>query len=77
MKDKLTFSSLGSTKVSLYNATRGAGFPPGGRTGAGKSKSKGAVAHGAQHCDSAFLAERGCFCRAIAPKHIVPAPHHA
>lgn len=76
MKDKLTFSPQGSRHDSRYDATRVAGFPSMQRPAIGKTTAKGAGVH-AQHCDSAFLAERGCFGRAISPKHLVPAPHHA
>lgn len=76
MKDKSTFSPHGSRQDSRFNATRVVGFPS-VRPDIGKAKAKGTAAHGTHPCDSAFLAERGCFGRAISPKHIAPVPHHA
>jgi hypothetical protein len=76
MKDKPSFTSHGHKLEVRYDAVCVVGFPAGGRPGVGKykAKGKGAAAHTAQLCDSAFLAERGCFGRAIAPGH--PVPHH-
>jgi hypothetical protein len=76
MKDKLMFSPQGTRQDPRHDATRGMGFPSMQRPAIGKATAKGTGVH-AQHCDSAFLAERGCFGRAISPKHTVPAPHHA
>ena len=77
MKDKLTFSPHGPRQDARSDATRVVGFPSIQRPGIGKPKAKGTGAHVTQLCDSAFLADRGCFGRAVSPKHAAPAPHHA
>jgi hypothetical protein len=77
MKDQLTFSPHGPGQDQRHAAMRVVGFPSIQRPAAGKSKAKGTAAHVTQLCDSAFLADRGCFGRAISPKHTAPVRHPA
>ena len=74
MKHKATISPQQHIQDSPAGATRILGFPP-APPGVGKSSVKGPsnAARMAQHCDSAFLADRGCLGRAIPPKHSGPA----
>lgn len=78
MKDKPTFSLHGVAQGPRYDAMPGMGFPPVRRPVADKAKvkAKGVAAHGAHVSDSAFLAERGCFGRAVPPRHTGPQPDH-
>jgi hypothetical protein len=70
MKDKLTFSPQGPRQDARPGAVRVVGFPSVPRPGI--AKAKGTALH-----ESAFLAERGCFGRAVSPKHSVTVQHHA